>query len=1007
MLQGEAGSGKTHLMRAFRNWTHSGGKGYCGYMQMTSATSHYGRYVLNNLIDSLDQPYDRNRGETSGLMRLSTAIAEGARGVPTDRLDAIRGGELEPPCLAKVVEALADQIVMDPRFDDIDIDLVRALLYLQADDPRIKSRVLKYLRCEDLSQRDRQMIGDLVPRTYDDAPQRVVQRFGELMAALESVPLVLCVDQLEDIYDLDEAPARFRRAMATLCDLVSRLPTAIVVISCLETFYDKLKEHLTRPMVDRIETDPKPILLKGLREEEEIREILSRRLSFLYEELGASFNQDEPTYPISRESVRKLAGMRTRDVLARCQDYRERCVAAGRLLKFDDTGGDDGVRIDTTHLERLWNDHRSAVAPAVPDADENLAEVLAWAIGACSDEIETGHRFEAEADGWFVPVECHDPEDAVDHVLIGVCNKSARGGSLGRQVSKVVERASGAGRSITPALVRSTSYPSNPQTQIAGQLGKFLIDGGRRTVVEDTEWRMMLAMRSFRPSHEGDPAFGTWLKESRPLSNLKSLQTILRFDDLKSAVPERAVEEEALHKPEENEVPKSSDAVANGSAANARREPKDEEDALAPERIVVGTENGFRGGAVELSADELTRHAAFLGSPGSGKTTVALNIVEQLLLRGIPAILVDRKGDLCGYAREDAWSRPIDDPVLSSRRDRLRERVEVAVYTPGRQQGRPLSIAVAPAGLGRFESIERGQVAKYAASALAGMMSYRTSGADQTKQVILSKAIETLAQLRLDEPVTLDRLVDYLASQDDTLVNAIGYLDTKHINKLLHDMEVLRLSRGALLSATGEPLSIEALFGLGPHARPGKTRLSVVSTRFLGAEPDVQFWVSQLLVELSRWASRSPSPALQAVVLFDEADLYLPALRKPPTKEPMENLLKRARSAGLGLLLATQSPGDFDYKGRDNIRAWFLGKITQDTSIAKMRPMLNECRSDVADTLPGQQTGEFVLARDGDVARLRAGRSVLVTEQLAEDEILDVARSTLQQLTATHGNSQQ
>ena len=44
---------------------------------------------------------------------------------------------------------------MDDRFNDVDLDLVRALLYLQSDDPRIKGRVLKYLRCEDLSTADR------------------------------------------------------------------------------------------------------------------------------------------------------------------------------------------------------------------------------------------------------------------------------------------------------------------------------------------------------------------------------------------------------------------------------------------------------------------------------------------------------------------------------------------------------------------------------------------------------------------------------------------------------------------------------------------------------------------------------------------------------------------------------------------------------------------------------------------------------------------------------------
>src|SRR5947208_2524312 len=83
-------------------------------------------------------------------------------------------------------DALADQVVMDDRFNAIDLDLVRALLFLQSHDPRIKGRVLKYLRCEDLSAQDRALLGGIVPRTYDDAPQWIIQRLGELTAALES-----------------------------------------------------------------------------------------------------------------------------------------------------------------------------------------------------------------------------------------------------------------------------------------------------------------------------------------------------------------------------------------------------------------------------------------------------------------------------------------------------------------------------------------------------------------------------------------------------------------------------------------------------------------------------------------------------------------------------------------------------------------------------------------------------------------------------------------------------
>lgn len=73
----------------------------------------------------------------------------------------------------------------------------------------------------------------------------------------------------------------------------------------------------------------------------------------------------------------------------------------------------------------------------------------------------------------------------------------------------------------------------------------------------------------------------------------------------------------------------------------------------------------------------------------------------------------------------------------------------------------------------------------------------------------------------------------------------------------------------------------------------------------------------------------------------------------------MENALKRFRSARLGLLLANQSPGDFDYKAKDNIRSWFVGRVKEPTALAKMKPMLSEARTDVASRLPAQGAGQF------------------------------------------------
>jgi DNA helicase HerA-like ATPase len=107
----------------------------------------------------------------------------------------------------------------------------------------------------------------------------------------------------------------------------------------------------------------------------------------------------------------------------------------------------------------------------------------------------------------------------------------------------------------------------------------------------------------------------------------------------------------------------------------------------------------------------------------------------------------------------------------------------------------------------------------------------------------------------------------------------------------------------------------------------------------------------------------------------------------------MENLLRRARSAGVGLFLATQSPGDFDYKCRDQIRLWLVGRVKEPVAIAKLKPMLDAGRGDPAGRLAGQQTGQFYLVREREVVAIQTRRSLLDTVQVPEERILDLARS--------------
>ena len=148
LLKGEAGSGKTHLMRAFRSHLHRRGEGYFGYMQMSTMTDNYGRYMLRNLLDSLDKPYWESSGSLTGLMRLSNALVEGE---PFRRvtemlgskgrrhLPKLRDGSLDQKALNGFVRLIAELLVKVPALEKVDIDVLSALLYLQPGDPVLKN----------------------------------------------------------------------------------------------------------------------------------------------------------------------------------------------------------------------------------------------------------------------------------------------------------------------------------------------------------------------------------------------------------------------------------------------------------------------------------------------------------------------------------------------------------------------------------------------------------------------------------------------------------------------------------------------------------------------------------------------------------------------------------------------------------------------------------------------------------------------------------------------------
>ena len=123
---------------------------------------------------------------------------------------------------------------------------------------------------------------------------------------------------------------------------------------------------------------------------------------------------------------------------------------------------------------------------------------------------------------------------------------------------------------------------------------------------------------------------------------------------------------------------------------------------------------------------DLLTHAVCIGMTGSGKTGLCIGLLEEALIDGIPAIIIDPKGDLANLAltfpslsgeafapwvNEDEAQRAGQDvPTFAAaqaerwrkglaswgqdaaRVKRLHDAAEVTIYTPGSSAGTPVSI---------------------------------------------------------------------------------------------------------------------------------------------------------------------------------------------------------------------------------------------------------------------------------------------------------------------------
>jgi hypothetical protein len=381
---------------------------------------------------------------------------------------------------------------------------------------------------------------------------------------------------------------------------------------------------------------------------------------------------------------------------------------------------------------------------------------------------------------------------------------------------------------------------------------------------------------------------------------------------------------------------------------------------------------------------DLTTHAVVTGMTGSGKTGLCIALMEEAALQGVPAILIDPKGDLTNLLLHFPDLAPQDfqpwlDPDLARRAGKsiqqastdaalawqnglaewgishermmaLKNAAEFAIYTPGSDAGIPVSVLSSLAAPGLDWAANREILSERISStvtAILGLVGFDNIDPIRSREHIL---LSNVFQAAWSQNKSLD-LTELILQIQTPPFDKLGAfpVDTFFPAK---DRMALALQINNILAAptfdmwrSGQTLDVASLL----FAADGRPHHSVFYLAHL-SDPERMFFVTILFSAVETWMRTQPgATSLRALLYMDEIFGYLPPTANPPSKQPLLRMLKQARAFGLGLVLATQNPVDVDYKALSNAGTWFIGKLQTEQDKQRLLDGLESTASDALD----------------------------------------------------------
>jgi Helicase HerA, central domain len=382
-----------------------------------------------------------------------------------------------------------------------------------------------------------------------------------------------------------------------------------------------------------------------------------------------------------------------------------------------------------------------------------------------------------------------------------------------------------------------------------------------------------------------------------------------------------------------------------------------------------------------VESDDLTTHGVIVGMTGSGKTGLAVVLIEEALLAGIPCLVLDPKGDmgnlmltfpdldaasfrpwvneddartaglsLDDYAAKTAttWREGLEAQGMGADRLRaLRDAAEFVVYTPGSESGVPMNIIgtlQAPELSWDTEAETLRDEIEGTVTSLLGLVGIQADPLASREHVLLSNLIEHA--WRSGQSLDLGGLIGQIQSPPLRKLGVFevdAFFPPKERTELALRLNGLVASPAFAAWGAGQPLDPATLL----RTPEGKPRCAIVYLAQL-SDQERQFVVTLVLSKLVTWMRGQPGTSdLRTLAYMDEVFGFVPPTAMPPAKKPILTILKQGRAFGVGMVLSTQNPVDLDYKAMSNAGTWLVGRLQTERDKARV---LEGLRSAAGDT---------------------------------------------------------